>query len=92
MSFETEYPQLDYLLGEIFESVGSIKLALKDGDLDPEEIVAAIPDPGAREYLRRLLVALKGLPGEVETVVHGGPWKMMSVFQAVAAKVMVLFK
>jgi hypothetical protein len=92
MSFESEYPKLDFLLGEIFESVGDLKLALKDGHLDVEEIVGAVPDPAVREYLRKLLVALKGLPEEVHTVVAGGPWKMMGVFQALATKVMALFK
>jgi len=92
MSFESEYPNLAYLLDEVFESVGSIKLALKDGDLDPEEIVAAIPDPDVREYVLKLLTALKELPAEVKAVAEGGPWKMIGVFQSVASKVMAIFK
>jgi len=92
MSFETDYPNLSFILDEIFESVGDIKLALKDGDLDPAELVAAIPDPAVQDYLRKLLTALQGLPAEMKAVADGGPWKMMTVFQSLIPKVMKLFK
>lgn len=92
MGFAEEYPSLNFVLDEILESIGDIKLALKDGHVTVDEIVSAIPDEGVRAYFRKLLTALTKLPGEVEAVVSGGPWKMMGVFQALASKAMSIFK
>lgn len=92
MSFETDYPSLSKVLGEVFESAGSIKLALADGHVSVDEIVSAIPDAEVQAYVREMLLALSALPGEVHKVVSSGPWGMMSVFQALAVKAMALFK
>lgn len=83
---------LDYLLGEIFESVGDIKKALADGHMSVDEIVGAIPDEATREYLRRLFGALRELPAEVGGLAAGGPWAMIGLLQSVATRVMALFK
>lgn len=92
MSFETDYPQLDRVLGEVFEAAGSIKLAMADGHVSVDEVVGAIPDAEVQAYVRELLTALMALPGEVKAVLASGPWGMMAVFQALAVKAMALFK
>lgn len=87
-----QYPGLDFVLSKIFESAGDIKLALKDGHIEPHEIVAAIPDKAVAEFVEEMLDALSKLPDEVEQVVSSGPWGMMSLFQEVAVKAMSIFK
>lgn len=92
MDLAKEYPNLDTLLTELFESIGDIKNSLRDGRITPDEIVGAVPDPAVQAYLRTLLNALQGLPGEVQRVTDGGPWQMMSFVQAVVTKVSAVFK
>lgn len=92
MSFETDYPDLNMLLTDLFESAGSIKLALADGHVTVDEIVGAIPDAGTQQFIHQLLTALQGLPGEMKKVTSAGPWAMLGVAEALMGKVTALFK
>ncbi|MGH7954751.1 MAG: hypothetical protein ACREOZ_02195 [Gloeomargaritales cyanobacterium] len=92
MALSDEYPNTDYVLGQIFESAGDIKLALADGHLSVDEIVNAIPDSAVKDYLHKLLTALGGLPAEMRQV-SSDPWKMMTSFApALLSRVMAIFK
>jgi hypothetical protein len=92
MALADDYPALDSLLTELFEAAGDLKLALKDGHITADEIVAAIPDDAVSQYVGTLVKDLQQLPAEIARVVDSGPWGMMSVFQALASKVMSVLK
>lgn len=79
MGFKDNYPVLADSVHNVFDSIGDIKLGLKDGHLDMDEIVEAIPDQRAQEAVRELLGALKALPEEFTRLMKN-PWVMMTEF------------
>ena len=92
MAFPDEYPNTDAIFTKFFESAGSLKLALADGHITVDELVAAIPDESMREDIRDMLIALSGLPAEMAKI-SKNPWRMATEFvPMLIARVMAIFK
>ena len=91
MAFENDFPELAEATVAIFDMLGDLKLALKDGKVTIDEIVGLISDTGLKKSLRDGLEGLSDVPGEVQKLLKN-PWNLMTLTQWLVSQLQRIFK
>jgi hypothetical protein len=95
MSFQTDNPDIDFLVTELVDATKSVKTALVDGKFSPDDVVAVVRsvDPVLADDLGKWMHALAGLYPEVKALANEGPFKMlMEAAPYFASKLMGVFQ